>query len=115
MNRISIANLVVHAIIGVHPHEQITEQKLSIDLSFVIDIEHAASRDALSDTYDYAKICEAIISFVKKTPCHLLETLVKKLSDHLRDCFHLSALQLTVTKFPADLQGVNVSVSVNVS
>lgn len=105
-SRIIISSLVVPAIIGVHPHERLSEQLLSIDLSFFVDLDNAASRDSLSDTHDYSKICEAIIFFVKKTPCQLLETLTKRLSDYLKNTFQLSALELTITKKPIDIPNV---------
>jgi len=101
----------VHAIIGVHAHEQLAEQQLSIDLSFPVDVEQAALHDSISDTHDYAKICDAITLFVKKTRCRLLETLAKKLADYLQTQFQLSSLQLSITKKPLDMPTV-VGVSI---
>lgn len=108
-NKILISDLIVRAIIGVHEYEKTTPQELSISLSFLIDIDHAAQHDALSDTHDYAVICHEINDFVERTPCQLLETLSKKLRDHLLSRFQLRNLQLTVTKRPFDLQA-NISV-----
>lgn len=109
-NKIVISGLEVHAVIGVYAHEQLITQKLSIDLSFLVDIERAARHDALSDTHDYAKICEAVISFVRQTPCQLLETLAHKLAQHLINQFQLSALELSIAKKPTDMPGVVVAV-----
>lgn len=92
--------------------EQSIKQKLVIDLSFAVDIDRVALNDALSDAQDYSVICSDIILFVEKTPCRLLETLVKKLSDYLKDQLHLGALQLKITKKPMDIPGVDVSVEV---
>ena len=105
-----LSNLVAHAIIGVRLPEQSIKQKLVIDLSFAVDIERAALRDSLADTQDYSEICSEVISFVEKTPCQLLETLVKKLADQLINRFQLNALQLKITKKPMDIPGVDVSV-----
>jgi len=91
-------------------HEQSIKQKLIIDLSFAVDIDRAALHDSLSDTQDYSVICSEIVSFVEKTPCRLLETLAKKLSDYLKNQFQLNALQLKITKRPLDLAGVDVCV-----
>lgn len=107
-----ISNLVAHAIIGVCREEHAIKQALIIDLSCAIDIDRAASRDLLIDTHDYAAICHEIVSFVEKTPCRLLETLVKKLSLHLINQFNLQNLQLKITKKPMDLPGVEVGVSI---
>lgn len=111
-NRIIISNLVAHATIGVRSDEQSIKQKLVIDLSFAVDIDRASLHDSLSDAQDYSIICSDIILFVEKTPCRLLETLAKKLSDYLNNQFQLRALQLKITKRPMDIPGVDVSVEV---
>lgn len=109
VDQLSISGLIAYALIGVHAHEHVKKQVLGIELSFDIDIEQAASRDFLPDTHDYAGICQAVITFVENTPCFLLETLVKKLSQHLSNQFQLKNLQLKITKKPLDLPGVSVS------
>jgi len=108
VNRIVISGLEVHALIGVYAHEQRVTQKLSIDLAFSVDIERAALHDALSDTYDYSKICESVSAFVRQTHCQLLETLAHRLINHLTHQFQLSALELSIAKRPTDLAGVVV-------
>ena len=112
MNKIVISGLEVHAVIGVYAHEQLITQTLFIDLSFSVDVARAALNDVLSDTHDYAKICEAVSSFVQQTPCRLLETLAHRLADYLTRQFQLSALELSITKRPMDMPGVAVAVKV---
>lgn len=96
-------------------NEQSIKQKLIINLSFAVDIDRAALHDSLSDTQDYSAICNEILSFVEKTPCRLLETLTKKLSDYLINQFQLQALELKITKRPMDIPGVDVSVEIKSS
>lgn len=103
----------MHAVIGVHAHEQTIKQPLSIDLSFSIDIQKAAARDRIADTQDYAKIYQSIIAFVEKNSCCLLETVAHRLCDYLQNQFHFSWMQLRITKKPVDmpaLSGVQVVV-----
>lgn len=113
MNKIQISGLIAHAIIGVRSNEQLIKQKLIIDLSFAVDIDRAALHDSLLDTQDYSVICSEIVLFAEKTHCQLLETLTKKLSDHLINQFQLQALQLKITKKPMDIPGVDVCVEIN--
>ncbi|MCX7121466.1 MAG: dihydroneopterin aldolase [Gammaproteobacteria bacterium] len=112
MDKITISGLTVHAIIGVYASEQSITQPLSIDLSFYVNIHRAAEKDLLADTHDYAAICHDITAFVEKTPCRLLETLAKQLSDYLKNQFKLTQLQLSITKQPRDLphiKGITLS------
>lgn len=110
MNKIVISGLEVYAVIGVYAHEQRITQKLSIDLAFSVDIARAALHDSLADTHDYAKVCDAVIAFVRQTPCQLLETLAHRLANHLTQQFQLPDLALSIVKKPVDMPGVVVAV-----
>lgn len=113
MNKIIIKDLIVHALIGVHAHEKKAKQPLSIDFAFSVNIERAALTDAIVDTYDYSAIYESIIVFVEQTPCNLIETLAKRLMDHLKTAFQLSWVQLIIIKHPSSMpQASGVSVMV---
>lgn len=113
---ITITNLIVHAVIGVYAFEQAIRQPLRITLSFVVDIERAASQDALALTIDYAAVCGAIHDFVEATSCRLLEAFVKRLADHLKASFSMSELSITVTKTPKDLPYIDgISINYEVS
>ncbi|OGT34521.1 MAG: dihydroneopterin aldolase [Gammaproteobacteria bacterium RIFCSPHIGHO2_02_FULL_39_13] len=101
--KIIISNLVVHAVIGVHKQEQRIQQTLSIDFIYAVDIDRATRQDILADTQDYSAICHSIIDFVEKNPTRLLETLAKKLADHLQQQFQFSEFELSITKKPADM------------
>lgn len=104
---------MVHAVIGVYAFEQAITQPLSINLSFSVDAARASQKDLLSDTQDYAAICNAVVFFVQKTPCRLLETLAQRLLEHLKEEFQLTDIQLSVTKKPKDLpfvDGITITV-----
>lgn len=107
MNKIIIKDLIVHALIGMYAHEKKAKQRLSIDLAFSVDIERAALTDAIADTHDYSAIYESIIVFVEHAPCHLIETLAKRLLDHLKTAFQLSWVQLIITKRPSSMPQVS--------
>lgn len=110
MNKIIITDLMLYAIVGVYAHEQITTQKISIDLSFSVDLERAARIDELSDTQDYAVICEAMTHFVQRTRCRLIETLAYRLREYLIAEFQLIDLEVQISKWPTNLGGARVMV-----
>ena len=105
-DHIVISGLIVYAVIGVHAFEQSITHPLLIDVTFSADAARAAANDALSDTYDYAAVCTAIVNFVSATPCRLLETLAHRLAFYLKKEFRFSALKLSVTKKPKDMPHV---------
>lgn len=110
MDKISISNLVVRTVIGAHSYEQLITQQLTINLDYSVDINRAAESDLLSDTHDYAAICASIIEFADNARYRLLETFTKKISEYLKNIFHITILNLSVTKKPSDLPGVSVTI-----
>lgn len=114
MNKVLISGLTVPALIGVHAYEQQTTQMLTIHLSVSVDIARAATEDCLTDTLDYKVLSDAVVLFVSKTPCRLLETLAHRLMLHLKKMFQLDWLELSITKHPKDMpnvEGISVVVT----
>lgn len=112
IDSISIIGLKVTALIGVYPYEKEIEQLLLIDLSFSMDAKSAAKSDDISHTLDYSKICETVISFVKRTHCNLLETLADRLASFLKQHYQLPQLQLSITKNPLDMPVSGVKITI---
>ena len=103
MSRICINGIRAQAVLGVREHEKKTPQPISINLSFLVDVDRAALHDQLSDTSDYSLIAKSTLDFVTQIRCQLLETLAKKLQHHLKREFQLNGLQITITKHPSDM------------
>lgn len=100
-------------LIGVHAHERLAPQTLLITATVPVSLDRAAKTDAIADVLDYTLIRQTILDFAKQSQYQLLETFTAHLADQLKKQFHLSWLQLSVTKFPADMldiQGVTLMI-----
>ena len=109
-----IEALKVPVLIGIYENEKKRKQTLSIDISFLIDINRAAKTDSIADTIDYTKIREAVLDFAFNVHFNLLESFSQKLFDYLENHFKLINLELAVTKFPSgmkDAAGVKITIS----
>jgi len=74
---VSICNLKIPCIIGVHEHEQKTPQDLFVDLELDCDISKAAKSDDLSETIDYFFLKEYLQTLFEKHRFKLIESLAE--------------------------------------
>ena len=58
MNTISLVDLEITCIIGIHPHERIHEQKLFLDINLEVDFKDSTIPDDINSTIDYTLIAE---------------------------------------------------------
>jgi FolB domain-containing protein len=95
---IHLTNLRVRCIIGVNPEEREREQPLVITCAFRRDFAAAALADDLRHTVNYSDVAREIRDFARAGRFHLLETLVRRLGEHLCGRFGLTHLSLHVRK-----------------
>ena len=95
---IYIDNLRVQCIIGVRPHERERPQPLVISASFPWDFSRPGESGRLEDTVDYSAMAQAIREFVQAGQFQLLETLARRLADHVGQRFGLERLHLHIRK-----------------
>ena len=95
---IFIEALRVDAIIGIHPHERARAQPLVFTLRIDQDFELGAKQDQIGATVDYSACAEKIRRFVRESDFELLETLARRLTEHLLDEFAISRLTLEIRK-----------------
>ena len=95
---VQIANLRFPCIIGVNPEERTTEQPLVVTVSFRADFARAAESDDLAHAVNYADVAREIRDFSRAGRFHLLETLARRLADHLSERFRLTDLSLHIRK-----------------
>ena len=95
---IHIRGLRVECIVGVRPHEREQPQPLLISLSFPADFAAASESGTLEATVDYSEVAREIETFVRAGRFQLLETLIRRLAEHLGGRFGLSRLSLHVAK-----------------
>ncbi len=107
MDKITISDLRVPTLIGVHAHERNAPQDLLITATLFVPIEKAAETDCIEYALDYTQIRQAILAFAKETDYQLLESFASQLAEHLKKQFQLDRLQLSVTKSPSDMPDIS--------
>ena len=78
MNMLSIRELKVSCIVGVHAHERKREQELFLDADLWFDFGPAAISDHLRDTIDYAVVAGDLTEFIRAERFRLIETLAHR-------------------------------------
>lgn len=116
IQHIIIEQLKVEALIGVYDNERLQTQPLWLDIKLTLANDSiAGATDQLSDTVDYATVCQIIRTHITQTNFQLLEALAQYLALLLLNRFpSITRCRLTVHKKPFDLldvQRVGVQVS----
>jgi 7,8-dihydroneopterin aldolase/epimerase/oxygenase len=99
---VSIRDLGVAAVIGVHPWEREIEQTLVFNVDMVADVGQAAASDDLADALDYSAVAEAIAAVVRAGKFRLIETAADRVAEHLLAAFPVTRLRLELRKPIAD-------------
>ena len=94
-----IADLAVECIVGILPHERVTEQRLLLDVEMDLDFAAAARSESVASTIDYAAVSTALTDWIRRKKYQLVETLAVEccrelLATHRR----LSRVRITVKK-----------------
>jgi dihydroneopterin aldolase len=99
---VSIRDLGVAAVIGVHPWEREIEQTLVFSVDMEADVGRAAASDDLADALDYSAVAEAIAAVVRAGRFRLIETAAGRVAEHLLAAFPVTRLRLELRKPIAD-------------
>jgi dihydroneopterin aldolase len=97
-DNVSIRDLSVATIIGVHPWEREIEQTLIFHVDMAADVRRAAVTDDLADALDYSAVAETIAAVVREGKFRLIETAAERVADRLLADFTLSWLRLELRK-----------------
>jgi dihydroneopterin aldolase len=98
---VSIKDLAVRAVIGVHDWEREIEQTLIFSVDMVpgtADVRQAAATDDLADALDYSAVASTIAAVVRDGKFHLIETAAERVAERLLADFPVSWLRLEVRK-----------------
>jgi dihydroneopterin aldolase len=95
---VSIKDLSVPAVIGVHDWEREIEQTLVISVDMVADVQKAAASDNLADALDYSAVASTITAIVRDGKFHLIETAAERVAERLLTDFPVASLRLHVRK-----------------
>ncbi len=79
--RIFVRDLVLPALIGIHPPERDKPQRLCINLDIKADDDCARAKDDIANVVSYEDIVEGVKSLLSRGHVGLLETLAEKIAN----------------------------------
>ena len=95
---VSVRDLSVRAVIGVHDWEREVEQTLTINVDMAADVRMAAASDDLRDALDYSAVASTIAAVVRDGKFRLIETAAERVAERLMADYRLSWLRLELCK-----------------
>ncbi len=98
---VSIRDLGVPAVIGVHDWEREVEQTLLFSVEMVpetADVRKAAASDDLADALDYSAVASTIAAVVLEGKFRLIETAAERVAERLLADFPVTWLRLELRK-----------------
>jgi 7,8-dihydroneopterin aldolase/epimerase/oxygenase len=98
MDIVSVRDLSVRAVIGVHEWERAIEQTLVFNVDMAADVRTPAASDDLADALDYSAVAATIAAVVREGKFRLIETAAERVADRLLATHGLAWLRLEVRK-----------------
>ena len=98
LDDIFVRSLVVHAILGVNPHERVTPQPIRISFTLEADTRPAAATDHIRDALDYARAAERASEVTRNGQFQLAETLAERIAAMLLAEFPTDRVRVEVEK-----------------
>jgi dihydroneopterin aldolase len=95
---VSVRDLSVRAVIGVHAWERKIEQTLVVSVDMAADVRTAAASDDLADALDYSAVAETIAAVLREGKFRLIETAAERVAGRLLADFPPSWLRLELRK-----------------
>jgi 7,8-dihydroneopterin aldolase/epimerase/oxygenase len=99
---VSVRDLAIRAVIGVHDWEREVEQTLIFSVDLAADVRRGAATDALADALDYSAVASTIAAVVRDGRFHLIETAAERVAERVLADYSVSWLRLEVRKPIAD-------------
>jgi dihydroneopterin aldolase len=95
---VSVRDLSVAAVIGVHAWEREVEQTLIVSADMAADVRKAAATDGLADTLDYSAVAAAIAAVLREGKFRLIETAAERVAGRLLADFPVTWLRVELRK-----------------
>jgi len=95
---VSVRDLAIAAVIGVHDWEREIEQTLLVSVEMAADVRTAAASDNLADALDYSAVAEAVAAVLREGRFRLIETAAERVAERLLADFRLPWLRLELRK-----------------
>ncbi len=110
MDTITLSDITLSTLIGIHAWEQRVPQKLRLDITFQTDAAKIGASDTIEKAIDYERVVQVITEFTKSHHCQLIETFADKLAHHLLAIFPTTMVALSLHKPGALKEAKNVSI-----
>ncbi|MFW5714077.1 MAG: dihydroneopterin aldolase [Brevefilum sp.] len=98
MDKVFIKNLQVYGILGIHPHEQRSQQRIQISLEVKTDIQKAAEADDIRQTVNYSTLTKQIVQFVENGHYLTIEALIEALAEKILNDEKIDSVWLRIEK-----------------
>jgi 7,8-dihydroneopterin aldolase/epimerase/oxygenase len=108
---VSVRDLSVQAVIGVHDWEREITQTLVFTVDMAADVRRAARRDDLADALDYSAVARTIAAVVQDGRFGLIETAAERVAERLLADHPVTWLRLHVRK-PIGAGGYTAAVTI---
>jgi dihydroneopterin aldolase len=95
---VSVRDLSVRAVIGVHEWEREIEQTLLVSVDMATDVRKAAANDDLADALDYSAVAATVAAVLREGRFRLIETAAERVAERLLTVFPVSWLRLELRK-----------------
>lgn len=111
IDSLHISALRIETHIGVHAWEQRILQTLLLDIKIPMDI--STCNDELTNTVDYATLCQVVTQYVESNTFLLIETVGANVAKLIQDTFKINQLSISVSKPHAIKNAGNICITVN--
>jgi 7,8-dihydroneopterin aldolase/epimerase/oxygenase len=108
---VSVRDLRVQAVIGVHDWEREITQTLVFTVEMAADVRSAAQHDDLAGALDYSAVAQTIASVVRDGRFRLIETAAERVAERLIADHSVAWLRLEVRK-PIAAGGYTAAVAI---
>jgi dihydroneopterin aldolase len=112
LDTLFVTNLELDAIIGIHPHERTTPQRLLISFELMADTRKAAASDDIADAVDYDDATQRIADLTRAGQFQLIETLAAEIAALLLAHYPIRAAAVEVRKPAAVANAETVGVRI---
>lgn len=114
MDRIGIRGLKCEMKIGVEAEERLYPQVCLLDLDLMLDLSPAGRSDAVSDTVDYAGLCDELRALAQAKEYRLVEGFAEAVAAAALLHSRVEEVRVLVRKTPLPMQGRLDSVGVEI-
>lgn len=105
MDKMLLKGMIFQGCHGVLPEEKKHTQRFQVDVILHLDLTSAGLTDRLEATVDYSQVFQLVRQAVENSSFQLIEALAEHISQVILEVFPVSAVNVTVYKPDAPVEG----------